>query len=157
MAEIKESPISGNSVNKSVLFRQFRMRLHAVSGLTLAYQTVFQGNSFGVTSMIVNREMREVVGNEFYHFGRPWEEGFREDLLGLGLGTLAHTLVLQDIVATIEDPSSWELGNFSATGNHCSSVKRMGNGLALSGYIQLTSYLENARQACRAIGFPLES
>jgi hypothetical protein len=144
-------------VSKEELYRNFCMMWDwRNTGIVHPFRTHFLDEEFGETSMNVIPSIHTVSDNEFYPFGRPELSGYRSDLLGLGLGVLAHTLVVQQIVWKLMEPQDWTISERVATGKHAHNIQRMGNGVAKEDGMPILQYLKNARDACRAIGFPID-
>ncbi|MBT3292928.1 hypothetical protein HN512_05410 [Candidatus Peregrinibacteria bacterium] len=99
--------------------------------------------------------MKDMVYSEFYPFGESHDPDFRSELVGAGIGTLSHTLVITQIVPLLCNPEEYSIRHFSTGGKHKESVERMGNEASLTGTVPLAPYLANALKACTDIGFDM--
>jgi len=158
-AELRHEPFQVDPHDKADLFRRFDMVRVRIEGLVHTFRTRFDNQLFGTTSMIVSPFSHTVVSDEFYPFCKPWEGDFRRELRGMGLGTLAHTLVLLQILQELDEPSRWKMRHVSVSGEenkHRKSIDRMGNAESRTRPVPLLPYIDNAMAACRAIGFLLD-
>ena len=120
------------------------------------FASCFDRKIFGDISMFVDTHTQAIGSDEFYPFGKFHEDASHNELVGTGLGTLAHTLALAKILPLLQDPTQYSVRHFSATGGYKTSIERMGNVQSLTVEMSLAPYISNAIKACQGIGFDME-
>ena len=141
--------------DKADLLHRFSVIGPVLSHNSLRYSSMFDGKTFGRMSVFLLPQL--LSWNEFYPFNETHDPEYHPELVGTGLGTIAHTLVLHDvIIQLLEDPRGYQITHAAAGGGREKQLERMCNQAAMRGNMSLQKYFENSVQFCSQIGFQTE-
>lgn len=140
---------------QSTLGLQNRFSVQQVDacGRAVKFQSVFDAQTFGTMGMFVHRNGQQLVWDQFYPFGQTHEEGFRSDLLGKGLGTLAHTQVLMAVSLVTGRVKDATVRVFGAEPGFQKILERAGVPECSAKEVSLEHCLRGSFESCDAIGF----
>jgi len=119
----------------------------------LKFQSEFDGDAFGTIGMFIYREGEQCVWDQFYPFGQTHEESFRSDLLGKGLGTLAHAQVLFHTAMITGKLRHATVRAFGAEPGLQKILDRAGNPEVSRRAVSLHQCLLGTLRSCDDIGF----
>lgn len=120
---------------------------------TLHFQSWYDRQIVGNMSIIHHTTRNQLVWDEFYPFGGPSADTERRDLIGSGLGALAHAETLLRLMAALDISNDYEIRHMSAVSERRDQLERMGNLAAADEYVSFPYYVVRSLHYAEDLGF----